>query len=181
MKHIIRDDERTEEMNQIRILALVLLTGAAVLDDLYRGKISNGIIVTGLLWGAVYQVLTRGILGIPCFLGGFLMPLLLLSGLYYFRMIGAGDMKLLAVIGGFLGPIDGFNCMVVSVFLGGLISLVIMIRHHNFGHRMFCLAEYVSDYSRNKEWKPYLKEVGAEGRFCFSVPVFLAVLWCVMG
>lgn len=168
-------------MNQIRILALVLLTGIAVLDDLHRGKISNGIIVTGLLWGAVYQLLAVGILGITCFLGGLLLPLLLLAGLYYFRMIGAGDMKLLAVIGGFLGPIEGLSCMVVSIFLGGLISLVIMIRQHNFGQRMFCLVEYVSDYSRNKEWKPYLKEVGAEGRFCFSVPVFLAVLWCVMG
>lgn len=164
-------------MKEMQAVAVVVVTGLAVLDDLCRGRIGNGIIVTGLLWGAVYQVLVKGMLGMTCFLGGALLPVLLFAGLYYFRMIGAGDVKLLAVIGGFWGPWGVLSCMICSILLGGLISLMIMISHHNFGQRLMCFSDYMDDYSRNRRWSSYMERVDAAGRFCFSVPVFLAVLW----
>lgn len=168
-------------MNEIRIIALVLITGSAVLDDLYRGRISNGIIMTGLLWGVLYQIFSEGMIGLMVFLGGVLLPAILMAGLYYFRMIGAGDIKLLSVIGGFLGPIAVLSCMVTSILFGGLISLTIMICHHNFGQRYICFSEYIYDYSKNKKWNPYLARVEAKAKFCFSIPVLLAVLWHVAG
>lgn len=166
-------------MEEMRVIAMIVIVGLAVLDDLYRGRIGNGIIVTGLLWGALYQVLAKGVLGLTCFWGGALLPVLLLAGVYYFRMIGAGDVKLLAVIGGFLGPWDVLVCMVSSILLGGLISLAIMISHHNFSQRLICFSEYMNDYFRNRRWSSYMEQVDEAGRFCFSVPVLLAVLWQV--
>lgn len=161
-------------------VSLILITGCAVLDDLYRGRISNGIIVTGLFWGAAYQLLNRGLVGLICFLGGVFLPLLLLAGLYYFRMIGGGDLKLFAVIGGFLGPAEVFFCMVTTILLGGLIALFLMLHRQNFFERMLFLSTYLAAYSRERRWRSYLAQTGAEARFCFSIPVFLAVLWYVI-
>lgn len=161
-------------------VSLILLTGSAMMDDLHRGKISNGIIVTGLFWGMTYQLLYRGLFGLICFLGGVLFPLLLLSGLYYFRMIGAGDLKLFAVIGGFLGPAEVFFCMVTAILLGGLIAFILMLYRQNFFDRMKFLYAFWRTYSRERRWQSYLAQTGAGGRFCFSIPVFLAVLWYVI-
>lgn len=143
-------------MEKMWVIAMVVVAGLAVLDDLYRGRIGNGIIVTGLLWGALHQVLSKGIIGLTCFWGGVLLPVLLLAGVYYFRMIGAGDVKLLAVVGGFLGPWDVFVCMVSSIFMGGLISLAVMISHHSFSQRLSCFTEYMNDYFSNRRWSSYM-------------------------
>lgn len=108
------------------------------------------------------------------------MPILLFSVLYYFRMIGAGDIKLLCVLGAFLGPYECVACMTAAVLVGGGMSLVLICRRRLFMKRLSYLAEYISQYSNDKVWKPYLKEVGEEARFAFSVPVLVAVL-CYIG
>lgn len=41
--------------------------------------------------------------GVPAVLGGSILPLFLLAVLYYFRMLGAGDIKLFCAIGGLMG------------------------------------------------------------------------------
>ena len=168
-------------MSDIRSIALILITGSAMLDDLSRGRISNGIIMTGLLWGALYQSFSGGMTGLLIFLGGVLLPVILMSGLYYFRMIGAGDIKLFSVIGGFLGPMTVLSCMVISVLLGGLISLTIMICHHNFSQRFIYFSEYIYNYSKDKKWNPYMARVDVNAKFCFSVPVLFSVLWYMAG
>ena len=76
---------------------------AAVFQDLRKGIISNVLILFGFLGGAVFQLIRLGGFGLILFLGSAAFPVLLFSILYYFRMIGAGDIKLLAALGGFLG------------------------------------------------------------------------------
>lgn len=167
-------------MSELQIVSLLLITGAAALDDLYRGKISNGIIVTGFLWGMFCQIWMKGVAGMVFFWGGTLLPVILMAGIYYFRMIGAGDVKLLAVVGGFLGPAEGIKCLVLSIFLGGLFSLVILFRKHNFCQRLLCISEFVSECSNGRPRQSYLKKAGPDARFCFAVPVFLTVLLYVV-
>ena len=167
-------------MKEIQILSLLCIAGAAVLLDLQRGRIPNGIIATGILWGGAYQLFANGAMGILLFLGGIFLPLLLFGGLYYFRMIGAGDIKLLCVAGGFLGPSDCFSCITAALLFGGMISLVIILRRHNFSRRLICLSDFINQYSKEKQWSPYLAGVEEDARFCFSLPVLLGIL-CYIG
>lgn len=167
-------------MTGIQSITLLVIVMTAVLYDLWSQKIPNGIIVTGLAFGFFYQIFAHGGIGIILFTGGSLLPILLFSILYYFRMIGAGDIKLLCVLGGFLGPYDGIRCIMAAVMAGGVISLVLILVRHLFGQRLCYLAEYIVRYSETKVWKPYLQGVGSEARFAFSIPVLLAVL-CYIG
>jgi prepilin peptidase CpaA len=154
---------------------------AAVLFDLKTGKIPNGLIVTGLIWGCVYQLFDQGWMGGIVFLGGVGLPLLLLGIVYYFRMIGAGDIKLLCVVGGFLGPSACFSCIAVAILIGGVISLAIMLRRHSISQRILYFSDYIHSYSIEKQWKPYLKETSEADRFCFSVPILLGILYYFVG
>lgn len=167
-------------MIEFQILSLLCITMAAVLDDLRTGKISNGIVVTGILWGAASQLFLRGAVGGILFLGGICLPAVLFAAVFYFRMIGAGDIKLMCVVGGFLGPSDGLSCIVYAILFGAVISLVIMVRRQNINQRLICFFEYFNEYSKDKKWKSYLDSVGEEAKFCFSVPVLCSVI-CYIG
>lgn len=166
-------------MKEIQIIALVSLCVAAVLADIGAGKIPNSVTGTGLVMGLFYQVMDKSVLGIPLYFGGALLPVVLLGALYYFRMIGAGDIKLLCVIGGFLGPGGCFSCLTGAVFLGGAISLAVIVIRGIGWKRWMYLTGYISEYSRTGQWRSYMEGMEEEAGFCFSVPVLLSVLWHV--
>lgn len=163
-------------MQKIQILALLGFGMAAMLSDLETGKIPNSLIITGLSCALLYQLMEYGIIGILFFCGGCFLPLLLLGTLYYFRMIGAGDIKLLGMIGGYVGPEECLECMFLAIVFGGIISLIIMIRKKSLGKRLSYLGKYINDYTEYKEWKSYMSNVDTEAKFCFSIPVMLSIL-----
>ena len=167
-------------MENVRQFALLSIAVVAVLRDLREGRIPNRLIVIGLVCGAVWQFAAAGQAGLVLFAGGCVLPVLLFGGLYYFRMFGAGDIKLLCVLGGFLGPMDGFRCIAVSVFFGGCIALAILMAGGGLRERLGYLAGYLFEYAADGQWRSYMAGVRRQDRFCFSVPVLLGVL-CYIG
>lgn len=168
-------------MREIQLLALLCIVMASVLFDLQDGRIPNSIVATGFLLGGTYQLFTEGILGMLIFLGGAFLPLVLFGAFYYFRMIGAGDVKLLCVVGSFLGPSGCFSCIIAAILFGGVISLALMARRHSLNERLVCFSAYVSRCSRAGKWDSYLAGTEEEARLCFSVPVLMGILYYVGG
>lgn len=168
-------------MIEIQLLALLCVVMTAVLFDLQRGRIPNSVIVTGVLLGGAYHLFTGGILGTMIFLGGVFLPVVMFGAFYYFRMIGAGDVKLLCVVGGFLGPSACFSCIVAAVLSGGVISMVLMAHRHNFNQRLVCFSDYVSRCSKDGRWNSYLEGMQEDAKLCFSVPVLLGILYYMGG
>ena len=82
-------------------LALMTVT-VAVCMDLMQEKVDNGWILAAWVLGLGYQIGAGGGPGIARFLAGAALPLLLLYILFRFRMLGAGDIKLLSAVGCFM-------------------------------------------------------------------------------
>ncbi|MCC8067561.1 MAG: prepilin peptidase [Clostridiales bacterium] len=164
---------------EIQMISLTSIAVVAVLCDLQSGRIPNAVTATGLMMGLTYQLFENEILGVILYLGGIMLPVLLLGGLYYFRMLGAGDIKLLSVVGGFLGPAGVLSCMVRSFFVAAVFSLVILYRNHLFGKQFTYFWAYISDYAKNGQWHSYTDGVDERAKFCFSIPVLIGILCCV--
>ncbi|MDO5344745.1 MAG: prepilin peptidase [Lachnospiraceae bacterium] len=159
---------------------LLHLTGVAVLWDLKYRKIPNGLIAAGLLCGLWQQVYESGSAGAGVYFSGILLPIVFPGILYYFRMIGAGDIKLLCVIGGYLGPKQVLWCIVYTFLFGGVISAVLIIKRKNLFKRFFYFKTYLSQFLETKQWRPYRIPGDEDGSFCFTIPVFFGVV-CVLG
>ncbi len=71
--------------------------------DFQTGKISNRLIVSGLIWGLAFRLMGDGMAGVLPFLIHISIPVILFILLFQIRAIGAGDIKLFSVVGGFLG------------------------------------------------------------------------------
>jgi prepilin peptidase CpaA len=60
-------------------------------------------------------------------LGGVLVGLGLFLPLYLLRAMGAGDVKLLAMVGAFLGPTDTFRVALATMIIGGAMAIVFVV------------------------------------------------------
>ncbi|MDR3409613.1 MAG: prepilin peptidase [Formivibrio sp.] len=115
-------------MNGISIGVLVVLLLVAAWGDIQRHRIPNTLILTGLAFAIILSAWQDGLSGLLSAGGGFLLGLGIFLPFYWLRALGAGDVKLMAVVGGFLGP-SGLIGAVLGTFLaGGLMALLLALR-----------------------------------------------------
>lgn len=162
------------------ILAVIL--NAAMLSDLLTGRIKNSLILSGLILGLLYQLLTAGAGGIFVFAGGMLLPFAVTFPLFAFGAIGAGDVKLLAVTGGFLGAEAMPGCLLWSLLFGAVGALLKMLFKGSLCRRFLYLAEYVGQVLGEGKWRPYGQSFREEEAVIhLSVCILFAALACMIG
>ena len=127
----------------------------AVLLDLYCDRISNFTILmgfVGVLFKLVLEIVKNGfdLQHILFVFAGCLLPLVCLFPLFYFHMMGAGDIKLLMVAGGFIGIKVIPYCIFLSFVIGAVISLYKMIKYHLFQERFAYFSYYMKNYLKTK-------------------------------
>jgi prepilin peptidase CpaA len=111
------------------IAAILFLTGAALAaaSDLRSRKVTNrlnlAIVLTGLGWRAAFLDLgtaAAGLAGVGVGLGVLLIP-------FSIRWIGAGDVKLLAAFGAWLGPYDVLLAGLIGLAGGGVLAALLAL------------------------------------------------------
>ena len=98
--------------------------------------------------------------------------------LFRFRVMGAGDGKLMAVIGGYLGITDGFYAIALGFLVGAVLSLWKMKRYGVAAERLQYLQGYIGTTIRTGVIRPYdsLKEQGAVHHIPFAVCLAAGVM-----
>ncbi|WP_280155673.1 prepilin peptidase [Piscinibacter sp. XHJ-5] len=115
---------------------LAVLLTAAVMSDVKSRRIPNRLVVHGLALAAgihlVSVFLGQATLAPPALwspLAGMLAGLAFLLPLYLIRACGAGDVKLMAMVGAFVGPGVALSAGVYTLVAGGVLSLAVMALH----------------------------------------------------
>lgn len=172
---------------------LVCLLLIAVLDDIKSWKISNHLILIGILAGIIYDIYEYGWTGISIWLPGVILPIILLFPLFLIKVLGAGDIKLFSVIGSFYGASYVLQSIAAAFILGAVMSLIYLIKNKLLLKRFFYLFHYIQSIITNftvaresaktdcnnenischKIIEPYhnLKIHGYEGAIHFSIAV----------
>jgi len=109
------------------LLLLILVVSSAVTDLAIR-KIPNLFLL--LAWCAALGLQlydTSPASGIGTALGGALVGFLLFLPLYVVRGMAAGDVKLMATVGLFLGPADTAHACILTWCVGGAMALLMIL------------------------------------------------------
>jgi len=110
----------------IAILFIFLLI--AMLQDMRRYRISNKLIVIGAVSGVMLNMILPGEMEIrnaANALAGVAAGLLILLPFYMLKIMGAGDVKLMAMIGAFSGPQSIPVIAIYAIICGGILSLIV--------------------------------------------------------
>ncbi len=119
-----------------------LLLGAAWID-VKSHRIPNLLVLVGVGLGLLLNSLLpqgygfisslTGALGLPKALAGLGLGLAIMLPLYMLRAMGAGDVKLMAMVGAFLGPNAIIGTILVTFIVGGVLTLLVVLRNRTWG------------------------------------------------
>lgn len=137
--------------------------------------------MAGVSLGLFTKIRQNGYMGIPSFVIGGMFPVLVLWVLFYFRALGAGDIKLFSVIGGLYGASFVSKVIIIAFFLGAVMSVFQLLRFKNLRYRLQYLAGFISNYLKTGEVKPYyVKERdGTKIIVHFAVAILGSFLLCI--
>jgi len=128
----------------MREVVLLMLLIAAALYDMKEKRIPNIIILSG--WGAAlfFNFRQSGGSGIFFCIVAAAITVAVLFPLFCLHAMGAGDIKLLSVIGAVHGLSYLFRVAVVWLVLAGILSLAVLIRKHLIISRLRYLWFYAT-------------------------------------
>lgn len=163
-----------DAINNASTMTLLVLTGVAVVMDFIRMKISNRLILLGLLLAILFQIWKSGIEGlIPC-LGNIVFPVVVYYLFYLIGVLGAGDIKLFSVIGGFINFRQFMQCMLVSFLLGAIVSFCKMFFSKTLRSGMISVGQYFRALSMG-EYRRYTPE-SKKQTIHFSLYILLGLI-----
>jgi prepilin peptidase CpaA len=146
----------------------------AVVNDLRFQEIPNILVFPAMFVAIAYYSWFRGLEGFLFSIEGIGLGMAVLIAFHLFGGMGAGDVKLMGAVGGFLGPRGVFIAFLLTALIGGIYSLAMLAFHGYLGGTLkrysamlttFIVTEkivYVS--ASNKESKL---------RLCYGVPIAL--------
>ena len=116
-------------------VALVMLVIAAAVIDVQRYRIPNWLTVGGMVLGLAWNTA----LGSPFYsgflwaLGGLATGFAVLLPLYALKVMGAGDVKLMAMVGAFLGVPEVLYAVLFTFVSSGVVALIFALTHRSAG------------------------------------------------
>lgn len=156
-------------MSAVATVLLLLVLALAVRADALDHRIPNELVIAGAVAGLLLAIANAGFAGAMDATAGLLVGGAMLLPFYLLRGLGAGDVKLMAVVGAYLGPADAMLAAAISLLAGAALGLcVVLLRVWPEGSAMRTLTE-VTNASTDSRRQRY-SEVAQE-KFPYAVAI----------
>lgn len=106
---------------QLVLLVLLLLLATAV--DLRERRIPNKLVASGIILALAFHIIAPQGQGVVFALSGLGAGMALFLPMYAMRVMGAGDVKLMGMIGAFLGAGSVLGAALASMAAGGVLAI----------------------------------------------------------
>lgn len=161
----------------MKIVLTALFLTIAVWMDIRTCRISNRLIVSGLIMGLLIQIMEAGLKGIGIFAVNISIPVILLYLLFLMRALGAGDIKLFSVIGS-IWNLEMLMLVVCASFLtAAVMSLWQLLYQRNLRRRFCVFRDYAFRFMVTGQLEKYPRESDGKQNFIhFSVAILIGFI-----
>lgn len=115
------------------IAGLLIVAMLAAWHDWFEWRIPNRLLAAGCAAALMLAAFAPDSLGIAHALSGGLMGLALILPFYWVGGMAAGDVKLMATLGLFAGPAAVIDIALISFFIGGIWSVILLFNRTTAG------------------------------------------------
>lgn len=158
------------------IFISTILIFVAVIYDLKYRRIPNSLIILIFFLAVFIQILSRiTFRQMSDSLSGAMFPLISLYFLFKIRVLGAGDIKLLFVLGYITGFERILNILIYSMFFAGAYGIILLLVSKDYKERFSSFYDYVTAIFHKRDIVSYSGY--RSGRFkqiYFSIAIALA-------
>ncbi|WP_018987746.1 A24 family peptidase [Aromatoleum toluclasticum] len=126
----------------IGLAALMCALAVAVVTDIRQARVPNLLVVLGTVAAVLYHGISvygggvlhvlSGSIGLISLLEGMMVGFVCLLPLYALRAMGAGDVKLMMMVGAFLGPLQTLGVVMLTFVAGGVLAIVMALWQRSF-------------------------------------------------
>ena len=165
---------------EIPTLAICLLALLASGSDIAFVRIFNWLTAGMALIAIIYASVENGFPGVGSALLGILAGLVLYGWMFWIRVLGGGDVKLLMAFGAWGGARYALDVALLGVFLGGAMALLILVvkgKAGDFARRAYRF--FISLMVRELELEKF--QVDRKSTMPFGIPISIAAVWVQFG
>ena len=157
-------------------IILLLILGTAIASDLRWRIIPNWLTGPSILLGLGLHTVMNQFTGFLFSLEGAAVGLGLFVILYVCGWMGAGDVKLFAAVGSFLGPAQTISAAIAVALVGGLLALVVLGFHHGWRKTALWLWSYVQAMLLTRSVQAVAPVQGAAPKVPYAVAIGLGTI-----
>jgi len=137
----------------------IALLAAVARSDIATRRIPNALVLALVIAGAVVAtIVLRDAVGLRGAVAGFALGLALWAPLWLMRVLGAGDVKLAAAIGTWLGPAGVLEASVLAAIVGGMLALLVLARRRRVAALASGVALWTAALQRGQLTKPLVND-----------------------
>ena len=155
---------------------LLLILGIAIASDLRWRTIPNWLTGPSILVGLGFHTVMNQLTGFVFSLEGAVLGLGLFVILYVYGWMGAGDVKLYAAVGSFLGPAQTVSAAIVIALVGGLMAIVILGFQQGWRRMGLWLWSYIQTILLTRSVQGVTPGQGAAPKVPYAVAIGLGTI-----
>ena len=163
-------------MQGASVLTLYAILIVAVVQDITSMRISNRLIM-GLFLSMAFGIVLGGMPRIIQVLLNISIPVIMLYLFYLIGVLGAGDIKLFSVIGGFTNLKTLTDCVLAAFVAGAVIAVLKMLYMRNLRISLFKAQVFLRELFSGKFSSYRNGWVQEQNLMHFSVAVLLGMLY----
>ncbi|EGB16154.1 peptidase A24A prepilin type IV [Pseudodesulfovibrio mercurii] len=160
-------------MDILIVIALATALVTATVTDIRNQRIYNWLTLPLILTGLVAHTVFGGFAGLKFSAAGFALGFAAMALPYFMGVMGAGDVKLMAGVGAWLGVEATFTAFLFTCIAGGVYALAVLAFHREILKRV--LRNITATFSvfmasRKFDFAPVTAE-NAMPRLCYGVAI----------
>jgi prepilin peptidase CpaA len=168
-------------MTTMTIGAALIIGTAACITDLHSRRIPNWLTFGAAAAAFAFHFANGGPAAAQQAAAGWATGLFLFMPLFLLGGMGAGDVKLLAALGAWLGPSAAFWMAIYASMSGGVLAVIVALRHNYLGtaiKNVGALAKFWWLFGI-RPMSTLTLERGNGPRLAYAIPVFLGMVMAI--
>lgn len=161
---------------ELLFYCIVLISLVAIVTDLLRGKIYNWLTLPSILLGLGVSTTLKGFSGLGDAFLAVGLALLLFGWMFFFGVMGAGDVKLLMALGAWGGTQYVAYVALLSILVGGVLGFIqLAIKGHLKGFIQKLTVFFVTLLGR--DLRVEFPEANRKITMPFGLSIGIAAIW----